>query len=121
MAVINISSGGENINGESILGVDINLGKEHNFNTNDSVDQNVLGVDQSLGANKTAPDANYSINDITVSNPSGYNADGSPEWGDGKISRTTTWADDHEKTEEGELNYFTPSAIQSKDYNELSN
>ncbi len=57
------------------------------------------------------PDVNPVYKDRVESIPSGYNADGTPNWSSGKIARSTTWAADHEVTNGGEFTYLNNGAL----------
>lgn len=84
------------------------------------VGDRIQRIDIQPGTYKEPADVNYAVKDRTVSNPSGYNANRVPNWGDGKIARTTVWPTDNEKTNGGAYTYKKAASTVSNDYKNLS-
>ncbi|TXT66049.1 MAG: hypothetical protein BAJALOKI3v1_50048 [Promethearchaeota archaeon] len=82
---------------------------------------NYLSIeDVNVGQAVPRPDVNWHKTDNTKSDPSGYNADGTPEWGDGAIARSTTWTTDDEASGTPELAYAQGSGVTGRDYSDLT-
>ena len=123
----NSSNASENKADHTLFGKDVALGQnaitpgvvpDTLYN---AVDDKILKVDLSLGTKNKAPRSNAVISDTVESMPSGYSSLGVPTYGEGKINRVATWPTDDEQTGKGELSFFTPMAITSKDYDSLAN
>lgn len=105
---------------KAVLGVDVTLGRVDDGSVNETVNQNILGVDPVLGQpDPSLPRGSISDRVLPVT-PSGYDVNGLPTFGDGKVNLITTWASDYAVGASGSLRYNTPLGPQKKLYSGLT-
>lgn len=115
MTVSNMVSGeGQNYSATGILGVDVGLGKDKTAIADLTVGQDIMGVStlNKLGADKPSEVNHIKRNDLVSSPASGYNADGTADYGDGQIQRTTDYGEDDQDS----LTFHKPREPNITDY-----
>ena len=116
-SITNPVSGGEKLTGEAVLGENVDLGTLDIAHTgegnNISVNAILASVD-STAVTANVNDAWYhrAVKDRVGSDPSGYNGDGTVDFGDGQQEIETVWnTDDHDI-----ISYFKPLRPNVTDY-----
>ncbi len=114
------SIGSHTTSNVTVLGVDVTLGKVDDGSINETVTQNILGVDPVLGSpDPSLPRGSISDRVLPVT-PIGYDVNGMPTFGSGKVNKITTWASDYAIGASGSLRYNTPLGPTKKLYSGLT-